>query len=67
MFVLLVQVCCFQSSFFNNLSERRICVISKLPSKLDGLIICLHVYIINYVNASAIFQVGLYFKKYIAF
>ena len=64
MFVLLVQVCCFQSSFFNNLPERRICVISKLPSKLDGLIISMYY---NYVNASAIFQVGLYFKKYIAF
>ena len=64
MIVLLVQVFCFQTSIFNNLSERKPCIISKLPSKLDGLIIspC----IIN-LKTSARFQVGLYFKKYIAF
>ena len=58
MFVLLVEVFCLQSSIFNNLSERKTCIISKLR---NWMVLCCYLF-----ETSAIFQVGLYFKKYIA-
>ena len=33
----LLSITIFQSSIFNSLSERKTCIISKFPSKLDGL------------------------------
>ena len=69
MFVLLVQVYCFQSSIFNNLSKRGACIISNteaLPSNLDVLLS----YIVSpciMIQCNSNYTIPGWFQKYIAF